>query len=390
MEPILRRFFWAIFFCCLGLDVGANPNTLTNDQIERARVFIGSQLARQPNNRVLRFRYAQASYQAGHHEAAKYHLRHLMRTSQSADELTQLQGAYGTVVADLPWSFGVNFSILPSTNINKTASNEIFDTPLGRFLIAGGGDEESGVGLRFGGRLNYETALRSGATLTYGLEVNRNQYPDDRLNRFDGTIRVTWGQRSLQGHTQVSPYIRRYFYDESVENNSTRYGVQISHEFYLTDQSSLTGAFTGERRDYDSLDYLDGNFFSTSLAYRGQLSERYRLTLGAAASRSSPEQEHLRYTGASVWGEISRSFQDFGEVGLNASIGMRHYDGVFPALDEARSDSEASLGISFRPQRIQVFGSTPKLSCRIQKNWSNVALYDFQSTDCSLAFERTF
>lgn len=386
----MLRFFLLFFFACHGGIVNANPDSTAADQIEQIRLRIGYKLAQKPNNRVLRFRYAQASYQAGYHDAAKYHLRHLMRTSKSAVELRQLKDAYGTVVAESPWSFGVNVSILPSTNINKTSSNEIFDTRLGRFLIVGGGDEESGVGLRLGGRLNYETLLQSDDTLTYGLEVNRNQYPDARLNRFDGSVQLTWGQRSIRGYTQVSPYIRRYVYDESSDNNSTRYGLRVSHEIYLTDLSSLTGTFAGERREYDSSEYLDGNFFSTSLSYRGQLSDRYGLTLGAAVSRSSPVQEHLRYAGASVWEEISRSFRNFGEIGLNASIGMRHYEGTFPALEEARSDQNTSFGISFRPQRLQVLGVAPKLSCSVSRNWSNVALYDFRSTDCSVTFERTF
>lgn len=384
--------FLVLVACLVAGTAQAQTADLSQDQIEQIRRAVGSQLAQNPDNRALRFRYAQASFQSGNYDAAKYHLRYLMRSSQSADELKRLQSAYATVADESPWSFGLNFSILPSTNINKTSSNEIFDTPLGQFLIVGGGVEESGVGLRFGGRVNYETTLQSGAYLTYGLELNRSQYPADRLNSSDGTVRLTWGQNSLNGFTQISPYVRRYVYDESGAGSadSMRYGIRLSHEYYLTSSSSITGSFTAERRDYDNLDYLDGNFYSTSLAYRGQLSDTSNLSLGLGISKNAPEQEHLRYLGGSASAEVTRSIRNIGTIGFNVGLGMRQYEGIFPAFGDAREDREASVGMSFRSQHIQVLDTSPKLSCRLSQNWSNVALYDYQSTDCAITFERNF
>jgi len=119
----------------------------SQSQIEQVRLITAQQLAQQPTNRLLRFRYAKASYQLGNQDAAKYHLRFMMRTSQSENELKQLTAAYATASADSLWSFGMNLSILPSTNINKTSSNKFFDTLLGKFHIADGGVEKSGAGM---------------------------------------------------------------------------------------------------------------------------------------------------------------------------------------------------------------------------------------------------
>lgn len=378
--------------CLMASTAHAQTESRSSDQLEQIRRATAYQLSQSPENRALRFRYAQASYQSGRHDAAKYHLQQLMRTSPNARDLQQLQEAYATVVEDSPWSFGLNFSILPSTNINKTSSNEIFETPLGPLLIVGGGTEESGVGARFGGRVNYESPLSSGATLTYGLELNRSQYPADRLNNTDGTVRLTWSNYSLSGRTTITPYATRYVYDvaDGDSSDSTRYGLRVGYEHFLTSESSIAGSLTAERRDYDEKDYLDGSFFSASLSYQNQISEIYHFRLQTSVSASTPEQDHLRYVAATMSGELTRPVQDWGTVGVSLGLGIRQHESDFPLLGEPREDRSASIGMSFQSQKIRMFGSSPKLSCQLQQNWSNVALYDFRSTDCAVTFERSF
>lgn len=379
--------------CLMAGTAHAQSTSLSQDQIEQIRRATAYQLSQNPDNRGVRFQYAQASYQAGRHDAAKYHLQQLMRTSPNTRDLQQLQEAYATVVEESPWSFGLNFSILPSTNINKTSSNETFETPFGPpLLIVDGGVEESGVGLRYGARVNYESPLSSGASLTYGLDINRSQYPAERLNSIDGTVRLAWRQHSLSGVTQITPYLTRYAYDvtEGDSSDSTRYGLRIGYEHYLPADSSIAGTLTAERRDYDEKDYLDGSFLSTSLSYQNQITEIYHLRLKTGVSVITPQLDHLRYIGASMSGELTRPINDWGTIGLNLGLTMREYEGDFPALEEPRSDYSASVGMSFRSRQIRVLGSSPKLSCQIQQNWSNVALYEYQSTDCAVTFERNF
>lgn len=144
-------------------------------------------------SRAQRFAQAQVAYQTGQYGAAKHHLRILKRSSRDADELKHLQAAFGTALAASPWSFGLNASFLPSTNINKTSSNEVFHTPLGTFQITDGGAEKSVVGLRLGARATHETMLPNGVALSYGLEINRSQFSAKRLNRTDGSVSLSWG-----------------------------------------------------------------------------------------------------------------------------------------------------------------------------------------------------
>lgn len=378
--------------CLIAGTADAQSASLSPNQIEQIRRATAFQLSQSPENRALRFRYAQASYQSGRYGAAKYHLQQLMRTSPNASDLQQLQEAYATVVEGSPWSFSLNFSILPSTNINRTSSNEIFETPLGILLIVGGGTEESGVGVRYGARINYESPLSSGAVLTYGLELNRSQYPADRLTNTDGSVHLTWSKYSLSGRTTIMPYATRYVYDVTDEYSldSTRYGLRFGYERFLTSESSIASTFTAESRDYDEKDYLDGSFFSATLSYRNQITNMYHMRLQTSVSASTPQQDHLQYINLSISAELTRPVQDWGTLGVSLSLGMRQHDSDFPLLGEPREDRLASIGMSFRSQQIRMFGSSPKLACQLQQNWSNVALYEYRATDCAITFERNF
>lgn len=120
------------------------------------------------------------------------------------------------------------------------------------------------------------------------------------------------------------------------------------------------------------------------------MSKTYHLRLQTNISANTPEQDHLRYIGAFMSGELTRPVQNWGTVGVSIGLGMRQYEGNFPLLGKPREDRSASIGISFRSQKIRVFGSSPKVSCQVQQSWSNVALYDYQSTDCALTFVRNF
>lgn len=364
-------------------DAGARP-------AQQVVIALAQQLAKAPDNRALRFRYAQASYQTGRYDAAKYHLKVLMRTSDDAAELVQLRKAYATVVGASPWSFSLNLSLLPSTNVSKVSSNTTFDTLLGQFVIVDGGEEESGVGVRFGGRLSYASMLHDGLALTFSLAANRNWYPTERFRRYDGEASATLGWQTVSGNTEAKPYVARTIYDTAKTSNATRYGFRLSHEHYLSDSASLTGAVTAEYRDYDQANYLDGGFSQGVLTYSSEFAETYSFRVVAKLERSMPERDYLRYTGASLSGEISRSLGAIGTLGLSADLGARQYDGIFPALAEARNDQFGGLGVSFTSPHLKVWELTPKLSCRYGQNRSNVALYEFNSTDCAISFEHNF
>ena len=394
----VRRALWGVAAVAIlaGMVAPAQAETTgASDRLrfEQFRQAAAIQLARDPDNRQLRFDLAAASYRAGQHGSAKYHLRVLMRDTGSAEELAQLKRSYGMVQRDRPWAFGLNFALLPSSNINRRSSNEFFETDFGRLLITGGGQQKSGLGLRFGANVSRTGVLDNGDLVTLLLDANRSRYPEARLNRDDVTFQAVWSRRVVGGATTVSPFVTRFLHDDKDATSSadwTRYGLRVSHEHYLDRRRSITGTLSLEQRDYDDLTYLDGPQGSLGLSYRAVTQGGLLLRYGATVTRAKPRQQHLRYNGLSLWGEVTRPVRGIGNIGLLANLGARNYDTDFPLLGAPRRDRNAGIGMSFSTPRLVVFDTTPRLTCQYHRNMSNVALYEFASTDCSITFDRQF
>jgi hypothetical protein len=361
--------------------------------LDQVRLQTAGQLFQYPENRPLRFRLAKISYHSSDFRAAKFHLKELMRTSPSPDDLQLLNRVYATVLKKSPLSFGFNFAILPSSNIERTSSNQSFDTLAGTFRIVGGGQEKSGVGYRLGASLGYETALNGGAsTLTYSAALNRNLFPVKRLSNVEAYVGLTWSKQFIGGVTKISPYLVRTVFDDSTAQgaSSARIGFQASYEHYLNGSSSITGTIQAEDRQFDQLTYLDGPFFNLGVSYSSAILKASVFEAALNASLSEPNAKHLAYQGVSLSAELSTRFPSIGTVGFNANSGLREYQGNFPGLLEARQDSFATIGISFAPPKFKIRNTIPRISCEIEQTWSNIALYDIRSKDCSISFQRAF
>ena len=67
----MKRIVLALFAICLSWSMAHAQSDVQDPRIENIRALSTLQLALEPGNRALRFRYAQASFQAGFHDVAK-------------------------------------------------------------------------------------------------------------------------------------------------------------------------------------------------------------------------------------------------------------------------------------------------------------------------------
>jgi hypothetical protein len=69
---------------------------------------------------------------------------------------------------------------------------------------------------------------------------------------------------------------------------------------------------------------------------------------------------------------------------------LRDFDSRFPGLAVNRKDQVQDLSLSASHARIQWRGMTPNLKCTVRDHHSNVALYDYKSTDCAITLNHQF
>ena len=342
-----------------------------------------------PDNRAARWTLAQVAFRAGQYDAARYHIELLINKSRSQNDIDTLTRALAKITAADPWDVKLSFALLPSTNINRTTYNTEFETTLGIFTPAGGGNQESGIGLTVGAGLSYALSLPDNSRLTLRTRVDQHLYRSSDLNQTSLLFAVRRDSFAVGRRTAWEPYVRlRYDENQSLERRDV--GLSFSTALQLVGDAHVTTTAVLEDRRYSHSDTSDGPYGRLSIRYSYAADDKMRLAFGTAVARSNPKSGYLKYWEAQVFADATRLFQDIGTFGIFGRYSQRKYDELFPATTLIRADDKFVLGLSFMPSRFELFGTRPRASCQVERTVSNIALYDYNSTDCGLTFERKF
>jgi hypothetical protein len=387
-----RRAYFAavVIFACALATPDAQAQTQAQTAVERPTIQqLANVLQQDPDNRPARWAFAQGAFNANRYDVARYHVGQLLRSAQSEGDIETLTCGLSEITAADPWDVSFNFSLLPSTNVNRYTYNNEFETLLGIFTPEGGGDEVSGIGLSVGAGLSYTIALPDYSQLSLRTRVDQRLYDVPDLNSTSVRVALSRESFAIGRTTTMEPFLRLGF-DEERELERRDYGLSLSTPWQLGNGAQLRTSFMGESRNYIDSEASSGPYGRIGVNYENSIGPRMRFRFGVSVARFEPEREHLTYWESSLSANISRRFDGIGALGVFGSITARDYDGIFPATDLIREDDTVALGISYSPQQFDIFGARPKISCQVQRNASNIALYDYQTTDCRIAFEKSY
>lgn len=346
-------------------------------------------LRENPENRRARWALAQASFAVGRYDVARFHVERLLRTSKTQTDIDLLKDALTKISKADPWNIELGFSLLPSTNIRRYTYNDEFVTTIGTFIPVGGGEEESGIGVSVGVGLSYSLGLPDDSRLTLRARVDQNSYNISELNQTQVLFAARREDYSVGSGTTVEPYVR-FRYDENRDLERRDIGLTVSKRWWLDGGELFDLSATAESREEPDSSAVSGPYGRLSFYRSYSLNPRTRMGVRLSLARSKPHAAHLRYWEGRLSTDVSRRFSNVGTLGVFGSVTARRYDGVFPATNLIREDDTVTYGASYIPNGLKVFESVPKLSCQRERNESNIGLYDYETTDCRLTFERAF
>ncbi|WP_158270836.1 surface lipoprotein assembly modifier [Thalassorhabdomicrobium marinisediminis] len=339
--------------------------------------------------RLTRWQTAQVAYRRERYDIARYHINRLMRTSTSPNDIDTLSRALVSIAAADPWAFNLGFSLKPSSNIKRYTYNDTFETSLGVFVPAGGGEAESGIGFDVATGLSYSFGLSDQSLLSVRANLNHTIYDDAELNKTQIFFAVSRDSYSVGHRTTLEPFVRLR-YDGHQDLTRRDVGLDLSSSWWMGDGAQLTATALMERRSYFNSSYRNGPYSRLSVDYGFAPTSETYFSFGGDIARSVPEQSHLRYWEARLTANSRYRIEYVGTVGFFLNLSARTYDSIFPATNREREDKNVIAGVSFQPQGIEVFGARPQVECKSERNTSNIALYDFEAIDCGLSFKQSF
>lgn len=258
------------------------------------------------------------------------------------------------------WKVSVSLGLAPSSNVNKTTSNNTVTLISGPASITSDAPY-SGLGLAY--NLNLSETDKSG--LSFGI---RGQiYKDPSLANTIASI----GYKTMVASelpTKVS--FERQFHGEDFYRDRLAANVEMSGPI----GASLTVAAVNYAKG-DQVTEVFGSFDRTLFSFE-------RVEVGGQLRLERKLSDSSEYAAAGAGVSLFADWQA-GQAGFKASVGLnaRQWDDVYWQYPEPRSDRDALASLEISPQAVSIFGLHPVVQGSWLRRQSNIATYEVESFD---------
>jgi len=326
--------------------------------------------------------------ETGQYEAAEFHFRRLVEDDPVPANRAGYTAALRRIAALKPFGFSASFAFVPSTNINRGTSSEIFQSDFGDFLIDEGSQSTTGIGFAFSAGAFRRFELDGGNRLQFDASTSAILYGAPEFNQHSFTLRATLSRDEGGGGWAVAPEYSRVYL--AGELNHTRYGLALARAVQLDDDIALRLRATAEHRDYPTDTFLTGQRYEAEATLRRRIDPRTALSGSVAYKLGETEAERFQYNGIEIGARLDRVFESGLQLGLGLSHEWRPYRGDFTGVSFPRNDNVTTLDASAFNDRWTVQGAAPTVSCRLTVAQSNIAFYDYDVQECTIGFTRAF
>jgi tetratricopeptide (TPR) repeat protein len=322
------------------------------------------------------------------YEAAEYHLELLIETDQNERNIPQYRGTQRRILAEKPYGITGSFSIVPSSNINRGTTNDVFSTGIGDFTIAEQGKQTAGTSIKASVSAFRRFALEDGNTFTLNGSIDGSKNLDDDGSSYTLTLGSDYKNRTETGYWQLSPEASLNY----VAGEKSNYAVGL--DYTLVRQSSQKNIWTyalgGYRRDFYADDYRDGLFWNSSVSLRRLISPSLSIRGKVALGAGLPERDDLHYSDYSASVDVYKSWPSGWRTSAGLQFDYRPYAENFTAVDFPREDRGRTLRVSLLNSNISFQGYSPNLGCSFKSVESNIAFYDYSVRECGIGITRRF
>ena len=325
---------------------------------------------------------------AGRFDSAEFHFRELIRIDPAPDLVRQYRSFLRAIDSSRPVSFRTFGAILPSTNVNRGTRNATFNTDIGQFVIDPESRATSGIGAELGGSASFRLPVDLRSRFLVNSELSGRMYENPDFNSATGTLSASYEYAFAQGRWQAGPYAR-YAWREDQQGHFAL-GGQASLGHRLTDTMTAQASGLYEHRTFPDRAFRDGGYFAGTLAVSRQIDPSLSVTLGAGVDRNAPAAPHQRYRGVRVFGGASRQWIGGYDTSVRLEYGRRLFDSDFPLTTAPRRDSFWSISASILNTDVTIAGFAPQLSCSYLDSASNIAFFEFDTTECRIGLTANF
>lgn len=347
-------------------------------------------LAAHPDIVRVRLDLARAEFETGDDEGAEYNFRLALAENNLPDTVVDNIGYYlAAIQARRRFSYNVNVSVAPDSNINAAANNPnvtLFGLP---FQLSQNSTQKSGIGIvtNFAGEVftpvTTDLRIRTGGSFYGDFYPGHSQFDDIQT-------RATLGPQWLfkNGDLSVLGVVGKRWY--ALDPYSESAGGRIEGDYSLAKNLQLYSYIEGLSDSYHSIKYYNGYNFEQQnfLTYYFNPHALVRLIGGVGYQSATLDAFEYWYWngGFGLQFEFPWGITAYAEPDVRFS----YYSGVDPFFGIRRFDRLYAGKISVYKRDWNVLGFSPVATVSYSRNVTNDPIYRFHRLQFQLGFTKQF
>ncbi|TRD21727.1 porin family protein [Palleronia caenipelagi] len=341
-----------------------------------------------PNHLNARRELAHTLLLSDNFEAAELSFRDLLRM----DPNPRMRAGYRDFIDEIhrhqPVTVRTHLAVLPSTNVNRGSAARSFDTEIGRFVIDPASRARTGLGIEtgIGGHVRHQNAPGQLSMLSWGLEGT--VYGDSIQNTLTAHAALSYSLTKGSSTWTIAPYFRRIWRRDHTGNVAVGMGVSFGQ--MLRPGVTLLVSGSREYRTYPRLDGYDGRYSSLGGELIWQPSPSLTIRGGLEIGQSALDRAFLSHRSISLTAEATKRWQGGLETGIGVEFGEGRFDADYPLMGQPRSDHLRALSLTIGHDAVRIWGGSPRLTCTIRRDRSNIGLFDQNTSECRATLSRAF
>lgn len=281
-----------------------------------------------------------------------------------------------------------SFALAPDSNVNQATSGDTVDIFGLPFALNDDAREKSGLGLFASAGIELRPRLAARVRGSAGLQLQHTEFEG---SAFDDTIASGWvgpeisfGDKYL---TLAATGFRRWYGHQGFNSGV---GGRASLFVRPGRRWRLSGQIRVQAIDYDLNPARDGIVLGIQISPTYTLDTKSQFSAVVGFNRDFADGAVWRSTALKVGLGYYRELPWALTADIRSDVSWRTFDTMQIAFGREREDKTFELGMRVIKRDIRIFGLSPMVGYTLQRNISNIGLYDFTRHRAQIGLTKRF
>lgn len=317
--------------------------------------------------------------------AAQYQFEILAERNRDPGLNTLYRSVLNRIVAERPFGVSLIFGFTPSDNINQGTDNKTLENHvLGTGIIDPSNRRISGWSSRIGLKGYARTTLSPRDLVVLDWRAEREFFSTQLAPQNDLELGLTYSRFFPRAEVGLRGF---HLSSQRATGDYTRTGVSFFGSYDIDRRRRIDGRLQLSDLDVVGVNGADGRRVLLDAGYLLTPRPALAFRFGVQVERANARAVVQRYTSIAATLRASKALRNGIEVSGQANLGKRRFNSL---LGFARRDSFADVSVTVFNSKFSYRGVVPKLTCRMGKTSSNVALFEARTRACAIDLSRRF